>query len=108
MAQAGRAVIDQQERTKAGASGDGPAWRPLLPSMNRSADATGGLCLGQSCANALGLGGHRPPTSYAGYISVHCLPLLSRLIKKNELAVADVVQSVSAEFDKFKFVRAGL
>lgn len=38
-------------------SGGGPAGRPLLPSMNRSADATGGLCIGQSCANALGAWG---------------------------------------------------
>jgi len=57
MAQAGRAVIDQQERTKAGASGGGPAERPILFSMNKSADATGGLCIGQRCADTLGAWG---------------------------------------------------
>jgi len=107
-------VIDQQERTEAGASGDdlgapfslpvlsksalthhlprpavvlppavvrsprvGPPGVPFLPSMDRSEDATGGLCIGWSRADHRGLGGRRPPTSCSGYIPGHCLLLLS-------------------------------
>ena len=55
----------------------GPPGVPSLPSMDRSADATGGLCIGRSCADHWGLGDHRPPTSCAGYIPGHCLLLLS-------------------------------
>ena len=52
-----------------------PPDDPSLPSMDRPADAIGGLCIGRSCANALGLGGRRLPTSCAGYIPAHCLLL---------------------------------
>ena len=45
MEQAGGAVIDQQERTKTG-----------TPSMDRPADAIGGLCIGRSRTYARGLG----------------------------------------------------
>ena len=33
-----------------------PAGHPFLAQYNRSADATGGLCIGRSSVNALGLG----------------------------------------------------
>ena len=36
--------------------GDPPSV-PSLPSMDRPADATGGLCIGRSCADALGAWG---------------------------------------------------
>ena len=55
----------------------GPPDVPFLPSMDRPADANGGLCVGQSCADALEAWGPRPPTSGTGYIPVHFLPLLS-------------------------------
>ena len=32
----------------------GPPDVPSLPSMDRPADATGGLCIGRGCADALG------------------------------------------------------
>ncbi len=35
----------------------GPPGGPSLPSMDRPADATGGLCIGRSCADALGAWG---------------------------------------------------
>ena len=90
-------MIDQQERTEAGASGDdlgapfslpalsesalthhlprpavvlppavvrsprvGPPGVPFLPSMDRPADTTSGLCIGWSCADALGVGALAP------------------------------------------------
>ena len=56
-----------------------PGAAPLVqffPAQYIPADANGGLCIGRSCADHRGLGGHRPPTSCAGYIPVHCLPLL--------------------------------
>ena len=55
----------------------GPPGVPFLPSMDRSEDATGGLCIGWSRADHRGLGGRRPPTSCSGYIPGHCLLLLS-------------------------------
>ena len=55
---------------------------PSLPSMDRPADAIDGLCIGRSCADARGLGGLWSPTSCAGYIPVHCLLLLSKLMSK--------------------------
>ena len=49
-----------------------------FPAQYIPADANGGLCIGRSCADALGgLGGHWPPTSGTGYIPVHCLLLPS-------------------------------
>ena len=113
MTQSEKAVIDQQEKTEAGASGNDlgapfSLWAPakgarthhqpgagggtacgsrapsgggsagvVLPCPVISADANGGLCIGRSCADALGLGGHRPPTSGTEYIPVHCLLLPS-------------------------------
>ena len=93
MTQAGKAVIDQQEGTEAGASGDDlgapfslpvlsksalthhpqasggtacgsrafdqgdPPSVPSLPSMDRPADANGGLCIGRSFTDAPGAWG---------------------------------------------------
>ena len=37
---------------------------------------TAACALGGAAPMHWGLGGHRPPTSCAGYIPVHCLPLL--------------------------------
>ena len=39
----------------------GPPDVPSLPSMDRPADATGGLCIGRSCADALGVWGALAP-----------------------------------------------
>ena len=98
MTQSEKAVIDQQEKTEAGASGNDlgapfSLWAPakgalthhqqagggtacgsrapsgggsagvVLPCLVIPADANGGLCIGRSCADALGAWGHRPPTS---------------------------------------------
>ena len=119
MTEAEKAVIDQQERSEAGASGDGLGAPFSLPALceerTYSPPASGRwYCLRQSCAlrgaarrAALpcpvwtgqqtppaacasggaapmhwGLGGHRPPTSCAGYIPGHCLLLLSAPIKE--------------------------
>ena len=119
MTQAGKAVIDQQEGTEAGASGDGLgapiSLSALCEERTYSPPASGRwYCLRQSCAlrgaarrTSLpcpvwtgqqtppavcasggaapmhwGLGGHRSPTSYAGYIPGHCLLLLSTPIKE--------------------------
>ena len=63
-------------------SPEGAAWAsPSLPNTGRSADANSGLVIGAG-ANPMGLGGGQPPTSCAGYIPVHCLPLLPRRIKR--------------------------
>lgn len=101
MAQAGEAGIDQPEETEAGAAGDdsdalfslqtpgkgalthhtacgsrapseGSSPGVPLPSMDRPADANSGLCIGQSCTNALG-GGHQQtaPDIYRR-IACHC------------------------------------
>ena len=55
----------------------GPPDVPSLPSMDRPADATGGLCIGRSCADALGgLGavGHQQaaPGIYRGIACYYC------------------------------------
>ena len=105
-------MIDQQEGTEAGASGDDLGAPFSLPTLSKSAlthhpqaggdTASGSRALSEGCRASLpcpvwtgqqtpptacalggaepmhrGLGGHRPPTSCAGYIPVHCLLLLS-------------------------------
>ncbi len=39
----------------------GPPGGPSLPSMDRPADATGGLCIGRGCADAPGVWGPSTP-----------------------------------------------
>ncbi len=39
----------------------GPPGVPSLPSMDRPADATGGLCIGRGCADAPGVWGPSTP-----------------------------------------------
>ena len=114
MTQSEKAVIDQQEKTEAGASGNDlgapfSLWAPakgalthhqpgagggtacgsrapsgggsagvVLPCPVIPADTNGGLCIGRSCADALGgLGAIGHQQASAGYIPAHCLLLLS-------------------------------
>lgn len=64
-------------------SGGGLAERPLLPSMNRSADATGGLCIERSCADALGAWGLSATNKLRRVYTGALLATTTTLYKKN-------------------------
>ena len=121
MAQAGGAVIDQQERTEAGASGDdlgapfslpalsksalthhpqagggtacgsralSESCRASLPSMDRPADTTGGLCIGRSCTDAPGAWGPSTPNKlrrvYTGALLATTVNLPKRVDQRTD------------------------
>ena len=81
----------------------GPPDVPSLPSMDRPADATGGLCIGRSCADALGAWG---PSVTNKLRRVHTGALLATTVnayKRGLQAVCDDGILCSCQFDKQKF-----
>ena len=137
MTQAGKAVINQQEGTEAGASGDdlgapfslpalsksafthhrprpavvlppavvrsprvGPPGVPFLPSMDRSADATGGLCIERSCADALGAWGPSATNKLRRVYTGALLAITVRAYKKGLNVIRIGAILCSCQFDK--------
>ena len=80
-------------------SGDGSAGVPF-PAGIYQQTPTAACALGGAALMRWGLGGHRPPTSCAGYIPTHCLLLLYRIRYNRSYTETSIIPKSPWKADK--------
>ena len=78
----------------------GPPDVPSLPSMDRPADAIGGLCIGRSCADALGAWGPSATNKLRRVYTGALLAITVRAYKKGLNVIRIGAILCSCQFDK--------